>query len=230
MEKNPEKSLKRVLTDDEIKTVWNVLECEDPFFRALFQLRFLTAARGGEIRRMRWADIDLEAGWWSLPPEFVKNERAHRLPLVAAACNILNDLRTWQDQRLRDINKGRATKKLLPKNASEWVFPSPRGDDSPFDWEQRATKRIKDASGLDFRPHDIRRTVSTSLRDHGYADRELVKIILNHADRDITGVYDRSKQDPQKRAALESWARRLEAIIEGKEITGTVVSITQAQR
>jgi integrase len=82
VEKNPEKSLKRVLTDDEITKVWEVLEREDPFFRALFQLRFFTAARGGEIRRMRWADIDLEAGWWNLPPEFVKNERAHRLPLA----------------------------------------------------------------------------------------------------------------------------------------------------
>ena len=45
---------------------------------------------------------------------------------------------------------------------SEWVFPSPRGD-GPFLWEQRATARLKKKTGIDFRPHDIRRTVATFL-------------------------------------------------------------------
>ena len=38
---------------------------------------------------------------------------------------------------------------------------------------------------------------------------------LNHAERDVTAVYDRHSHDPEKRPALEAWGRRLEAIISG---------------
>jgi hypothetical protein len=46
--------------------------------------------------------------------------------------------------------------------------------------------------------------------------RLTVKKILNHAERDVTAVYDRHSYDPEKRAALDAWGRRLEAILAGK--------------
>ena len=73
------------------------------------------------------------------------------MPLNPQACAILNDLRAWQEARLRDINEGRKKKKWELKIFSEWVFPSPRGD-SPYEWEQRATARIRSTSGIEFRP------------------------------------------------------------------------------
>jgi hypothetical protein len=42
--------------------------------------------------------------------------------------------------------------------------------------------------------------------------RLVVKKILNHVDRDVTAIYDRHGYDAEKRAALEAWARRVEAI------------------
>src|SRR5207253_1312473 len=47
VEKNVEKSRDRVLSDDEVKAIWDALANEDPFIQALFKVRFLTAARGG---------------------------------------------------------------------------------------------------------------------------------------------------------------------------------------
>jgi hypothetical protein len=47
--------------------------------------------------------------------------------------------------------------------------------------------------------------------------RLTVKKILNHAERDVTAVYDRHSYDPEKRTALEAWARRLEAIFSGDQ-------------
>ncbi len=46
--------------------------------------------------------------------------------------------------------------------------------------------------------------------------RLVVSKILNHADREITGVYDRHTYDPEKRHALEAWAAHLESILSGK--------------
>ena len=55
--------------------------------------------------------------------------------------------------------------------------------------------------------------------------RSRVKKILNHAERDVTAAYDRHSYDPEKRAALEAWGRRLGAIVSGEAKQATVVAI-----
>jgi integrase len=225
-----ERGRDRVLSDEEIKTIWDTLETEDPFVRALFQLRFLTAQRGGEIRRMRWADVDLRRGEWVIPADDAKNGVAHWVPLNQQAVVLLTALDAWQRDRLKTINEGRKKKRQIPKTVSEWVFPSPRGDDSPFDWEQKLTKRIRQKSSVDFRPHDIRRTVATLLTKDCNVDRFMLKRILNHVDADVTAIYDRNRYDQQKRAALDTWGRRLKAIVEAHEMTDTVVPISQGRK
>ena len=221
-----EQPRERRLNDDELKNLWHALEREDAFFKALFRLRLLTAARGGEIRHMRWVDIDLDSGWWVIPREHSKNNEPHRVPLTQQACDLLEDLKTWQAERLRQVNEGRRKKKWELKKKSAWVFPSPKGD-RPFDWEQRATSRLRERSGVDFRPHDLRRTVATGLTEHCGVDRFILKRILNHVDRDITGVYDRNRYDLQKRTALEAWARHLKGVITDEE-QATVVQFSRA--
>jgi hypothetical protein len=39
--------------------------------------------------------------------------------------------------------------------------------------------------------------------------RLTVKKILNHVEQEITAIYDRYSHDPEKREALEAWAKRL---------------------
>ncbi len=43
--------------------------------------------------------------------------------------------------------------------------------------------------------------------------RLTVKKILNHVESDITAVYDRHSYDPEKREALDVWAKRLMKIV-----------------
>jgi len=50
---------------------------------ALLKVRLLTAQRGGEVAHMRWADVDLQSGWWTIPGSDTKNGEPHRVPLVA---------------------------------------------------------------------------------------------------------------------------------------------------
>jgi hypothetical protein len=54
--------------------------------------------------------------------------------------------------------------------------------------------------------------------------RLTVKKILNHAERDVTAVYDRHSYDAEK-AALEAWSWRLQAIVSGKPVKGEVVEL-----
>ncbi len=52
--------------------------------------------------------------------------------------------------------------------------------------------------------------------------RLTVKKVLNHAERDVTAVYDRHSYDPEKWTALDAWGRRLDAILVGKKPANVV--------
>ena len=61
---------------------------------AVFKLRLITAQRGGEVADVRWQDVDLDAGWWTIPAERAKNGLPHRVPLTPMAGG--DGPREWQ--------------------------------------------------------------------------------------------------------------------------------------
>jgi len=63
-----------------------------------------------------------------------------------------------------------------------------------------------------YTPHDLRRTCSTRLAELGFKD-EINDAILGHVKSGIVGIYNRYKYDREKRAAMESWERKLNCIL-----------------
>lgn len=188
-----ERSRDRVLSDDEIRTFWIALDSQPAAMAAAFRLRLLTAQRGGEVCDMRWRDVDLEGAWWTIPAERSKNGLAHRVPLTAAAVKILKALR--------------ATDAEAPDG--EYVLAGARG--------RRQRGEASRAIGLpDFVGHDLRRTAATRMGSLGVA-RFVIARVLNHVDSGITAVYDRATYDAEKRAAMDTWATALGAILKAKE-------------
>jgi hypothetical protein len=51
----------------------------------------------------------------------------------------------------------------------------------------------------------------------GGVPRLVVSKILNHVETGVTAVYDRQSYDPEKRAALDYWANRLEQIVKAEQ-------------
>jgi integrase len=110
-----------------------------------------------------------------------------------------------------------------------WVFPSPTTD-RPIENPQKAAERLRERSKVpDLRLHDLRRTAASLMTGMGIS-RLTVKKILNHAERDVTAVYDRHSYDPEKRTALEAWGRRLEVIVGGQETLGQVIAIAAGRQ
>ena len=68
---------------------------------------------------------------------------------------------------------------------------------------------------VEFRGHDLRRTAASLMVGAG-VPRLVVSKILNHAETGVTAVYDRHGDDLEKRAALDFWRKRVEAIIANK--------------
>ncbi|MGE3576794.1 MAG: tyrosine-type recombinase/integrase [Dehalococcoidia bacterium] len=227
-----EVSRERVLTDEEICRLWRLLEhfptteerpapgraskkgqnddplCPvSPALAALLKVRLLTAQRGGELVRMKWDDVDLETGWWTIPATDTKNGEPHRVPLVDLAKAIIRAQRTDEE-------------------AQEYVFVG-RGA-SLRDRAKKAPAAIAKVLALDFRGHDLRRTAATRMAAAGIPRDHIAKV-LNHVEGGAraTRVYDRHSYDLEKRIALEAWARALSAILKGQE-GGKVLSFNAA--
>ena len=73
-----------------------------------FEFLVLTAARSGEVRGARSAEIDKSARVWTIPATRMKAKREHRVPLSGRAVEILKAARKLGDGRSReDGSRGR---------------------------------------------------------------------------------------------------------------------------
>jgi integrase len=228
-EPGEERSRDRVLGDDELRELWVSLESrakevepangdEDaqndeekkpyitPATAQAFQVQLLTAQRPGEVRSMKWADVDLENGWWSIPGAVAKNGQAHRVPLTKTVLDILK------------------ARSKAPGEGAIFVFENRRGAGSVAHRGKKAASVLCKSLTFEFRAHDLRRTAATRMAEAG-VPRDHIAKVLNHVEGGpaATRVYDRYDYDAEKRDALDRWARRLAAIIEGK--TKKVVAI-----
>jgi integrase len=213
-----ERSRERVLTDDEIRLVWDACEAERPALCALMRLRLVTAQRGGELARLRW--IDVESDWLTLPSTATKNKVAHRVFLTSRAQTLVG--------------------KVPRIEGCEYIFAGQSGL-RPVGDVKKAGRRIAarvlaklresdpSADAFDFRGHDLRRTSATRMADAGISQADIAKV-LNHAEGGprATMVYNRYAYDREKRIALETWDRCLTAILEHKDAAPSVVPFTPA--
>ena len=88
---SPERRRDRVLTEQEIRTFWKAVEKEPPTVAAAFQLRLVTAQRGGEVVNMRWEEVDLQMPYRRRPcgedrGQQSPSARAAHRELTAVAC------------------------------------------------------------------------------------------------------------------------------------------------
>lgn len=191
----------RVLTPDEIRALWQALEGAKMAegTKLALKLQLVTAQRKGEVISAAWDEIDLAEGWWTIPAEKSKNGLPHRVPLSPMALEILMAAKT--------LAGGRA-----------WVFPSPRAGKhiTPQAVDHSLRRPGLEALGFTFVPHDLRRTAASLMTGMGIS-RLVVGKLLNHTERGVTAVYDRHSYDKEKRQALDSWGRKLQAIVEGTE-------------
>jgi integrase len=239
---SPETRRDRVLSPEEIRTLWRELDSEHHRIATLFRTQLLTAQRPGEVSKMRWAQLEpalfertadgvalplpskLDPIVWTIPAKEAKNGLAHEVPLSGAVIELLRDLAQRDEGERAKINMLYRAKKHQPaREPSEYVFPS-RTRKGPIKEVQKAVQRIRKRCGFKFIAHDLRRTAATLMADAGVPENIISKV-LNHVEPGVTRRhYNRHAYRGEKRAALDTWARYLEAILANKQpATGTVV-------
>jgi integrase len=214
-----ETSRDRALSADEVRAVWVAADDLGYPFAPFFRLVLLTGQRRNEVAGMRWADLDLVAGTWTLDAEATKAGRAHVVPLTDPAIEILQGL----------PRKGVTTDRGI--RPSPFVFTT--AGTAPICGFSKAKPRLdrKITAARDGAPlapwttHDLRRTVATEMGRMGVS-RFVIARILNHSDRAVTGIYDRHSYLAEKRHALGLWAQYLTGLVSPP--TDNVVELRQA--
>ncbi len=220
----------RVLTLQELTSIWKAADALGYPFGGLTKLLILTAQRRGEIAGLRWSEIDGMV--WKLPDDRAKRGKGHLVPLSPLALDVLNALPRLDGPSGFVFTTGRrkpgTTIEAEPVPVAGWSRAKRRLDDliaaaaakengvSHEDLtkpEKLAAYRL-----ADWTLHDIRRSVSTHLRDSevmgpSRVDRLTVSKILNHAEGGMTRIYDRYSADPEKRQALDAWSDRVKRLL-----------------
>jgi integrase len=183
-----ESSKERVLTDDELKTLWHGLDDPDlPAERPVaLALRFilLTMARPGEVAGALAAELQgltTQEPEWHLPSARTKNRRPHIVPLSDAAVAVIREAMP-EDQPVVFRSKYEARASIARNSLSQALI------------EIRTHLKLTEP----FTPHDLRRTAATLARRAGAA-RGSVKAMLNHVEDDITATYDLYSMLAEKR-------------------------------
>jgi integrase len=170
----------RVLSIDEIQAFLSAVEAEDAPWRSYFKLLLLTGARKGAVAAMRWNDLDLTAGVWTIPGWASKNKKTLVIALVPQAVEVIGQ---------------------IEKIDQTWVFPS-NSECGHVVEPTKSWRRIKKAAGLqDVRIHDLRRTVGTTLAVNG-ASAHVIAKALGHKNIQSAQAYVHLNADVA-RAALE---------------------------
>jgi integrase len=158
-------------------------EREGTSARAL-EFLVLTAARSGEVRMAGWNEIDLDQKLWIVPADRMKAGREHRVPLSAAAIELLSELPRFQGYDL--------------------IFPGTRMQ--PLS-DMSLSAVLKRMGMADITVHGFRSTFRDWAAEYTGHGSDIVEMALAHTISSKTeAAYRRGDLLAKRRSLMEDWA------------------------
>lgn len=194
----PPAARERVLNDTELLAVWNAADREAPKLRAFVRLLILTAARELEVADMAVAEVDREAGRWTIPGTRTKNGSPYTVPLAALGLGELAAVWPNDEPEARHLLLG-------------------RNERSGFRGFSKLKARLDAASKVEgWRFHDLRRTARTGMTRLG-VPRDHAEAAINHLSgrSKLERTYDRHDYAAEAIAALTTWQGHVAGLVGG---------------
>ncbi len=178
-----------------------------PLVRAALKLAPILFQRPGNLRTMRWVDVDLDAGLWAIPSEDMKRTKAekingqpHVVPLPRQAVEVLKEL------------------KYLT-GGGEYVLPGLRDRKAPM--SEAGVNAALAGMGYKGRHvwHGYRATGRTILRQVLKYPADVIEAQLAHVGQ-IThgGAYDRATHLEERTEMIQAWANYLDRLAAGADV------------
>ena len=170
-----------------------------PYTRLAMQLMALTFVRTTELIAARWAEFDLEAAEWRIPPERMKMKTPHIVPLSPQAVEVVKVLHT--------LSGGRVL-----------LFPGERDHDKPM--SNNTILKALERMGYKGRMtgHGFRGVASTILHEQGYP-HHAIELQLAHQERnEVSAAYNHALYLKERRAMMCDWADHLDKLRRGADV------------
>ena len=136
------------------------------------------------MRGALWEEMDLAGREWRIPPERMKTNREHRVPLSRGALAVLRAAQALADD-------------------SRVVFPSARG--GPLS-EVAISKLVREL-GIGAMPHGFRSSFRDRAAECSDAPRQVCELARAHVNTNsIEAAYRRTDLFERRRALMEQWA------------------------
>jgi integrase len=185
----------RMLTDDEIRAVWDAAGRRGTF-GLLVRMCLLGGPRRSEPTMIEWSKhvmpdrITFDAHW-------TKMGLHHDIPRTVLVDEVLEAAKHFQ----------RATGDL--------VFPSSKTGGQISGFTKLLRRLIEEAGTAPWTMHDLRRSLRSIMNKCGY-DNEIQRLCVGQKPRGIDAVYNLDEQWVVRKMAFEAAHRYLAAAIEGK--------------
>jgi integrase len=217
----------RVLSDDELKVLWNAADNGaglSEAMRLILKLAILTGQRESEVAGALTSELQLDTAnpKWRIPSERMKRKNREQIvPLSTQAVALFR----------RAIELSPGSRHVFPADTTRArVGRNPRRPHINGESVSRAMARLRERVGLeDARVHDLRKTVTTWLRETKLVSSDVCDLILHHARKGVTAShYDFSTLEGPVRAALQAWADHVWSITRQTGLTSNVVEMKRA--
>jgi integrase len=185
---------KRILSDDEIRKVWNAgaKNFAGTTYADFVKLALLTAQRREKLHDLKWDDLDA-GGVWTIRTEPREKGTPGKLNLPRLALDVINS-------RPRFLDNPYVFAGTRNGHAAATLFSGTYKSD--FD-------KLCGVTG--WRLHDLRRT-ARSLMGKAGVQTEIAERVLGHTQGDMIETYDRHGYADEMAAALDKLAALIEQI------------------
>ena len=210
----------RVLSDDEVRWLWQATAEAGQPFGPLARMLLLTGQRLGEVAAM--TDDEVTGATWHLSADRTKNARAHDVPLSEAARDVL-----------RGVERVKGREGYIFTTTGETPvsgFSRARGILHAKMEAIAGKERGEPVEIPHWTFHDLRRTAATGMARLGVPVR-VTEAVLNHVSgtgAGIVAVYQRHDYADEKRQALEALGCYVAALVDGA--SDKVVPMARAAR
>jgi len=169
--------------------------------KSAFKLSPLLFVRPGELRKMEWNDLDLDAAEWCY--FITKTGTQHLVPLCKQAVLILRELQPLTGR-------------------GKYVFHGERDHDRPMsDNAIRSALRRMGWANDEMTPHGFRAMASTILDNMGYKQEWLERQLAHEEPNKVKAAYKRDAWRmylPERISMMQAWADYLDNLKAGAEV------------
>lgn len=158
-------------------------------------------ARPGELRKMRWTQLNFEEGLWELDRGSMKMRQEHVVPLSRQAKNLIEEMRPYSSHL-------------------EYVFPGARDPKRAMSDAaiNAALRRLGIDTQEELTGHGFRAMARTMLRERLKVEAEIIECQLSHAKSGTLGAaYDRTIHLDARIEMMQQWADYLDQLKAGSD-------------